>query len=119
MAWHEAVTTGRVWDQQRDTPRIRAAFVSMANTRESWPAPRHFLDALPRIEQAALGYDVKPADPRRAMAAIAEARAMLDAERAPERVKQEPVTREAREAAEAELARHYGRDGKAAAAGAD
>ncbi len=65
-AWHEAVTTGRDWDQGRDAPRIRAAFVTLAQTRESWPAPRHFLDALPRIEQAAIRYESKPLSPEEA-----------------------------------------------------
>ena len=27
MAWAEAITAGRAWDQERDAPRIRAAFV--------------------------------------------------------------------------------------------
>ena len=47
MAWREALTAGRVWDADRDRDRIRRAFVTLALTRESWPAPKHFLDALP------------------------------------------------------------------------
>lgn len=80
-AWVEAVTAGRTFDEARDRPRFRAAFVSLAQTRESWPAPKHFLDALPRVEQAALGYEVKPASPEQAAAAMARINAMLRPDR--------------------------------------
>lgn len=80
-AWHEAITTGREWDQARDAGRIRAAFVTLAQTRETWPAPRHFLDALPRVEQAALAYEVKVATTQEAAATMAHIRAMLQPDR--------------------------------------
>lgn len=47
QAWFEALTFGREWDRQRDTPRIRRAFVTLAQTQRMWPAPRDFIEALP------------------------------------------------------------------------
>lgn len=75
--WIEATTIGRQWDQARDTQRIRSAFSSLALTRESWPAPKHFLDALPRVEQAALAHEVRPASREEAAAAMKRIREML------------------------------------------
>src|SRR5690606_36729795 len=49
-AWLEALTTNRQWDRERDTPRIRKAFVTLAQTRRAWPVPADFIDALARIE---------------------------------------------------------------------
>ena len=66
----ETVTDGREWDRERDEARMRAAFVALAGARDSWPAPKHFLDALPpvpkplalvrevRVDQAALRKNV-------------------------------------------------------------
>lgn len=76
--WHEAITDGRAFDEQRDAPRIRQAFRTLANTREQWPAPKHLIDALPKIEQGAIGYEVKPASPEEAARRMAEIRATLD-----------------------------------------
>lgn len=120
LTWHEAVTTGRRWERERDTPRIRAAFVTLATTRESWPQPRHFLDALPRVEQQALGYEIKPLSPAEADRRLAEIRKMLDEPMPDHRLEQKPE-RDGPPLAEveADLVRHYQRDGKAAAAGAD
>lgn len=80
-AWVEAITTGRSFDEARDRPRFRAAFVTLAQTREMWPQPKHFLDALPRVEQVAIGYEVKPATPEQAAAAMARIEAMLRPDR--------------------------------------
>jgi len=119
MAWIEAVTTGRDWCEARDLQRIRQAFVTLATTRETWPAPRHFLDALPRAEQRAIGYEVKPLSKEQADARLAEIRRVLD-EPLPEhkpdprpRVKSEGVDHEA---LERDLQQHY-TDRKSAAAG--
>ncbi len=73
-AWVEAITTGREFDERRDRPRFRAAFVTLAQTRESWPSPKHFLDALPRIEQQAISYEVKPVSPEQAARILADLR---------------------------------------------
>lgn len=117
--WLEAVTVGRVWDKTRDTPRIRAAFVTLESTREAWPAPKHFLDALPRVEQRAMGYEVKPLSPAEADARLAALRAELDT---PIPVEPKPSLPE-REGpplgeVEQQLRQHYA-DRKAAAAGPD
>ena len=113
--WIESTTIGRSWDQQRDSGRIRAAFSTLALTRESWPAPKHFLDALPRVEQAAIGYEVKPATPEQAAAALKKIRDMLGE---PMPVHTPPVKREGPPLAdvEADLKLHYC-DRKSAAAG--
>lgn len=118
----ESLTTGRSWDQVRDTARMRAAFTTLATTRETWPAPRHFLDALPRVEQAAIGYEVKPASRAEAEAAMDRCRSMLaDVPTfTPTDVKRVPaVSAEEKAQAERELAEHYGASGKMAAAGPD
>lgn len=117
MAWQEAITNGRTFEQQRDTGRIRAAFVTLATTRESWPQPKHFLDALPRMEQAALAYETKPATPEQAAAALARIREMLG-EPVPVFKPEPKPKREGPPIAdvERELQQHYG---KVAAAGPD
>lgn len=111
MAWHEAITTGRKWDEARDAGRIRAAFVTMAQTRESWPQPRHFLDAIPRMEQTAIGYEVKPATPEQAADALRKIRGLLGESlplHRPRLTKREgpPIDIAS---VEAELYAHYGR----------
>jgi hypothetical protein len=117
--WLEAVTIGREWEETRDAPRIRQAFVTLANSRESWPAPKHFLDALPRVEQRAMGYEVKPLTPEQADARMAHIRAMLDqplpeasGREVPARLRNTTDVR----ATEAALREHYS-DRKSAAAG--
>lgn len=122
QAWHESLTASRTWSEERDTPRIRAAFTTLATTRETWPAPRHFLDALPRVEQAAIGYEVKPASRAEAKAAMDRCRSMLaDVPTfTPADVKRVPtVSAEEKAQAERELAEHYAKTGKVAAAGPD
>lgn len=115
-AWVEAVTTGRKFDEARDRPRFRAAFVTLAQTRESWPAPRHFLDALPRVEKTAIGYEVKPTSPKDAAKILDRLR--REFESAPPLEAKPPVRMPHVDlpAAEEELRQHYG---KTAAAGPD
>lgn len=117
LAWHEAITTGRDWDHARDAGRIRAAFVTLAQTRETWPQPRHFLDALPRVEQKALSYEVKPLSREEADKRLAEIRAVLS-EPPPESISEPKPLREGPPLAdvERELQAHYA-DRKSAAAG--
>ena len=120
QAWHEALIASRKWDERRDADRIRAAFTTLATVRESWPAPRHFLDALPQVGQAAIGYEGKPASRAEAAAAMARCRAMLTdvpTFRPESRVKSVVPAAEKTQA-ERELAEHYGR-GKMEAAGPD
>lgn len=77
LAWCEALSNGRVWDRDLDAPRFRSAFVMLARTRTAWPAPIHFVDALPPRQQLALTKQPTPADPRRSAAAISEVLSML------------------------------------------
>ncbi len=80
MAWSETLRDGRAWDQQRDTPRIRRAFSTLA-AGSRWPTPSDFLAALPPSErQRAL--PSKPTDPARAAQCMAEIREMLKGMRA-------------------------------------
>jgi len=37
------------WDEERDAPRIRRAFLTMAADCDRWPAPKNFIDALPSL----------------------------------------------------------------------
>lgn len=48
-AWVEALTAGRLWDEGRDTPRIRAAFLNLMRNAKHWPSPADFREALPAI----------------------------------------------------------------------
>ena len=46
-AWVEALGHNHVWEQERDTPRIKTAFACLLKTSTQWPQPKHLLDALP------------------------------------------------------------------------
>lgn len=70
--WCEAVTHGRVFDEALDAPRFRSAFSTLARTRTTWPAPLHFLEAMPPREQLALTKEPIKADPARAARHMAE-----------------------------------------------
>jgi len=72
MAWYRAVTDGRVWDRQLDTPRFRKAFVTLMKNRRQWPSPADFMDAMPPREQLALTKQPIKANPERAAQAAAE-----------------------------------------------
>lgn len=51
-AWLE-VLSRRTYEQKRDTPRIRSAFMKLAEERREWPAPADFLAAMPRATSQA------------------------------------------------------------------
>lgn len=71
LAWLTALTHNRVWDQDRDTPRIRESFRTMMATRETWPLPKDLVDQMPApIQHVAI--PAKPSDPARAQACIDE-----------------------------------------------
>ena len=76
MAWHEALTARRQWDRDRDAPRVRQAFVTLAATRRQWPAPADFLDAMPPAPQLRALPKVAP-DPEKAAAAFREVESLL------------------------------------------
>lgn len=69
MFWTEILTDGRKWDQARDTPRIRKAFVTLGKTRTAWPVPQHFMDALPPVEPLK-ALPSRSSDPKRAQEII-------------------------------------------------
>jgi hypothetical protein len=120
QSWLEIITTGRVWDEARDAHRIREAFVTLGLTRESWPAPKHFIEALPpvRVGLMPIEKEFRPASP----AVVAKARAELERfVAAPAPLTEDAAKAESKRLAEVEAAlrQHYGRDGKTAACGPD
>lgn len=50
----ETLTSNRTWDEGRDAPRIRKAFVTLAGSRSTWPAPKDLIEAMPASEQKQL-----------------------------------------------------------------
>lgn len=74
MAWVDALTHNRTFDRDRDVPRFRKAFRTLAGQRRTWPAPADFMEAFhaTRPEVQLLTKQVIPADPQRAAAAMAE-----------------------------------------------
>lgn len=111
-AWVEAVTFGREWVESRDRPRFRAAFVTLANTREQWPAPKHFIEAMPAAPSPlALVRDRRPADPEVARKAVEKITALLGevVQPVPKARVERETTPEQRERIEAELQAHYAR----------
>lgn len=50
MTWLETLTDGRQFDYARDLPRFRAAFRTLQGRCTHWPAPREFLECLPRLD---------------------------------------------------------------------
>lgn len=71
-AWVEALTANRVWDEGRDAPRVRQAFVSLSQTRRTWPAPADFFEALPRHREELKALPRKAADPKLVEKVLAE-----------------------------------------------
>ena len=52
IKWCEILQAQNItWDKDLDTPRIKAAFMTLKQYQTEWPAPRHLLDALPRRPQ--------------------------------------------------------------------
>lgn len=119
QAWMEAITDGRTWSEGRDTGRVQSAFRTLGRTARRWPSPAEFLDAMPRVEQTAIGYEVKPVTPEEAAANIARLKAMLRevVEPMPPAKPERETSPDYRERIEADLRRHY--DRKTAAAGGD
>lgn len=74
-AWTTVIASRPIaWDEQRDRPRIRQAFIELAATCDHWPAPAALLRALPPT--APLTVRQLPAPTSRGMPL--EARAALD-----------------------------------------
>lgn len=75
--WVETLADRFAWDRERDTARIRRAFVVLAGSRRNWPVPQDFMDALPPVKQDAIAYEVKPASREDAAKRMAEIRETL------------------------------------------
>ncbi|WP_460821524.1 hypothetical protein [Lysobacter olei] len=80
MFWTEVLTSDRVWDQHRDTPRFRKAFITLGRMRTTWPVPQHFIEALPKVEPLK-ALPSTPADPKRAQEIIEGLRKELTGDR--------------------------------------
>lgn len=110
--WVETLADGMKWERERDAPRIRKAFATLAKTRTTWPAPLHFREALPAIEQKAIGYEVKPVSREESLQIIARLRAEIgedvDDVTQPVPALRSRVSPEQKAAAEAELQKRYG-----------
>lgn len=77
-AWAEAISKGRAFNEQRDTPRFKTAFLTLQVRCTRWPAPRDFIDALPRLEGEPRNKRVDSDSSRRAgMQAIREIAKLL------------------------------------------
>ena len=57
-AWVEALEHGRLWNQERDTMRLREGFTKLMGTATQWPSPAKLIECLPAIQE-------KPALPAR------------------------------------------------------
>jgi hypothetical protein len=75
-AWIEALTFNRVWDEDRDAPRLRDCFRKLVGTGEKWPVPAEFLRNLPPVEER-LALPAKVVSDEVAQQNIAKIRAML------------------------------------------
>lgn len=121
--WIDATSYDRDWQQERDTPRIRGAFSTLARTSDSWPSPRKFLEALPPPTQMRLaGTGERPFDPpelRKVMQSLKPEDVITSIGDAARAIapKTEIVTPEQRAEAEREIEQRKQRDGKALAAG--
>ena len=89
--WTGALFPTRAWDIDRDRPRMRAAFRTLAATVTRWPAPAHVIAALPSPRPAVS----LPAPPRgaerdaAARAALAALGAKLGWDRGAQRVERD------------------------------
>lgn len=116
--WVAALTDGVHWDQERDTPRIRKAFVTLAQTRTHWPAPLHFREALPPSKQLRLpGRGERPVDPPELVEAMEAVKRGDPIQQARELTSKERREWKNLDDVERELKQHYGTDRKSAAAG--
>lgn len=61
--WLEAITEGREFDQELDSPRFRRAFAILCRDCRQWPLPSSLLEAMPPREQLVLTKQPIPADP--------------------------------------------------------
>lgn len=77
--WLIALTTNRVWVEQRDAPRIAEAFALLAARCDKWPTPRQLIANLPDPEpQKALPKKMTEADRREGLKAAAKMRRIIE-----------------------------------------
>lgn len=76
MAWLDALTFNRVWDEERDVPRIRYAFRALGATETEWPTPHDLIRNLPAVEHLP-ALPAKVVSDEVAQQNIAKIRAML------------------------------------------
>ncbi|WP_311515314.1 hypothetical protein [Oligella urethralis] len=74
--WIDALSNNRVWNEQRDTPRLQAAFRTLCQYSEAWPSIHEFLNALPAPEPLAALPEPK-VSPEVALENIAKIKEML------------------------------------------
>ena len=48
--WLEVMMSAQAWDERRDVPRLRTAFMSVASTTDTWPSPAQIIKAMPKPE---------------------------------------------------------------------
>jgi hypothetical protein len=52
QVWDAALRSmPHTWDEERDTPRMRAGFVKAAATLQRWPVPAQFYDLMPPLPE--------------------------------------------------------------------
>ena len=74
MTWADGLSEGRLWDEDRDTARIRQAFTALSIRCRQWPAPAEFLECLPVLRDQFVSIPhTKASDPERVSRLIAEA----------------------------------------------
>jgi hypothetical protein len=82
MVWMEVLTSGYAWDELRDVPRFRKAFVRFAGSqRATWPQPADIIALLPAPEEHKL-LSGTPSDPERIQAHIDDLATFLGVGRA-------------------------------------
>lgn len=80
--WCESLRHNREWRLQRDMLRIRAAFATLGSTRESFPKPKHLIEALPQDAMALTGPKEAPWDPPELREAMRKCGTRLDPQKA-------------------------------------
>jgi hypothetical protein len=77
----EAITEGRIFDQELDAPRFKRAFAILCRDCRQWPLPSSLLEAMPPREQLAITKQPIKANPERAERAAQELASLLGSRR--------------------------------------
>ena len=46
--WLEVMMSAQAWDERRDVPRLRTAFMTVTSTADTWPSPAQIIKAMPK-----------------------------------------------------------------------